>query len=274
MEETGIYFIALVITLLLSWAIAEFFGSAKHIGFGWTFALSASTMFIGGIIALIASPSAKEEPTSGGKNYQIGAWVCFVFGVGNLIMLNPLALGFLILGTYLYKLSNGEIVNDNPKFYLGTLENLNTNRSERSNAFNYRDSSSGINKNGNIASLKQKREYLQNLYDKGLLDHKEFIDKTTKLKEDELEETVKRSSEFQQLKALLSSGVLTKDEFDQKTEKLKLRMRQYQFSIHQDSVNNNYTNDASDSKQWTVFAVLCTIAALVAMVVYSTGAFN
>jgi len=267
------YFIALVITLLLAWAIAEFFGSAKHIGFGWTFVLSASTMFIGGIIALIASPSAKEEPTSGGKNYQIGAWVCFVFGVGNVIMYNPLAIGFLSLGTYLYKLSNGEIVNDNPKFYLGTLENLNTNRSERSNAFNNRNSSSGAKKNGNLASLKQKREYLQSLYDKGLLDHKEFIDKTTKLKEDELEETVKRSSEFRQLKALLSSGVLTKDEFDQKIEKLKLRIRQYQFSIHQDSVNNNFTNDASDSRQWTVFAVLCTIAALVAMVAYSMGAF-
>ncbi len=115
--EVGIIIIAIVVTLLISWAIAEFFGRAKHIGFGWTFALTATTAFIGGIIALIASPSAKDEPTKGGQAYLIGAIVCFIFGVLNLIGLNPLALGFFVLGAYLHSLSKGEIINGKPKFY-------------------------------------------------------------------------------------------------------------------------------------------------------------
>src|SRR5690554_1529461 len=80
----------IVICLIIFFTVAEFFGRKKHIGRWWTFGLLVSNLLFG-VIALIVSPSVKENPTSGGKNYKIWGWVCIIFGLLNLIKINPFA---------------------------------------------------------------------------------------------------------------------------------------------------------------------------------------
>lgn len=108
--------VIVLICFLVFYGISEIFGRSKHIGRGWSFALLA-TSFIFGIIALILSPSAKDEPTNGNQNHQVFGWISIGLGLINLIVLNPLAIGFIVLGFYLIELSKGKVQNKNPKFY-------------------------------------------------------------------------------------------------------------------------------------------------------------
>lgn len=217
--ETEIIIIAIAVTLLISWAIAQFFGRSKHIGFGWTFAISATTMFIGGIIALMASPSAKGEPTKGGKGYVIGSVVCFIFGAGNIVMLNPLALGFLVLGAYLYALSKGEIVNHSPKYYLKDIGKP-----------PYKDKvTTPVNHNGNnsnvhqkkVSTYKERKVQLQNLREKGILSETEYKDKLIIIQDSEHQALLFETREYQQLKTLHEDGLLTDIELKNKIELIK-----------------------------------------------------
>lgn len=106
----------IIICLAILFGVAEIFGRKKHIGRWWTFGLLASNLLYG-VIALIVSPSATEKPTAGGKSYKIWGWICIVFGILNLIRINPFALGFFVLGVYLIQLSEGKVINKDPKDY-------------------------------------------------------------------------------------------------------------------------------------------------------------
>lgn len=265
--ESGAIFVALIVTLFLSYILAEFFGRSRHIGFGWTFAISASTGFIGGVVALAVSPSARKEPTLGGKGYKTGAWVCLILAILNLLTLNPLTLGLFILSFYLLELSNGEIINDNPKFFFSKLNSI---RSLRHNFFQKSESqqySSGTKKVSSY-NLKQKKEFLQSLHEKGLLNQEEFITKIDNLKKEELEDRLKNSSEFNQLEVLFLSGVLTKEEFDKKIEVLKLNIEKKSSTPQTDSIKLNSNTNSFDAKQWKIFISLATLVGLIAIIWY------
>ena len=108
--------IAIIFCIAIIFGVAEFFGRKKHIGRWWTLSLLISNLLFG-VIALIVSPSVKEKPTSGGQKHKIFGWICIIFGVLNLIKINPLALGFFVLGVYLIQLSKGKVINTKPKDY-------------------------------------------------------------------------------------------------------------------------------------------------------------
>lgn len=127
-------FLIYSVTIILSFLIAEFFGRGKHIGRWWSFILLISG-FIFGVIALIASPSAKSSYTEGKKWHKIVGWVLLIIGISNLIFavlgsddfrithirLVQTAFAFIPLGIYLIKLSKGHIINTKPKYYLNSI---------------------------------------------------------------------------------------------------------------------------------------------------------
>jgi hypothetical protein len=115
----------LLLAILICYAIAEFIGRGKHIGKWWTFALLIGG-FIPGMIALLSSPSAKENPTKGTKAHIIAGWFFIIIlgliGIipalssGNLMTLGyPIA--FILTGLYLLQLGGSKIINADPKFY-------------------------------------------------------------------------------------------------------------------------------------------------------------
>ena len=110
----------IIIALALLYGVAEFFGRSKHIGKWWAFSLLATSL-IGGIIAIAVSPSAKNDPTKPKPSFKTWGWVCIVFGALNILVLNPLAIGFFLLGVYLFELSKGNIVNSDPKYYFDQI---------------------------------------------------------------------------------------------------------------------------------------------------------
>lgn len=59
-------------------------------------------------------------------------------------------------------------------------------------------------------------ENLKDLKEKGILSEDEYKQKTQKLEAEKAEQDLKNSTEYKQLKSLLDSGVLTKDEFESK----------------------------------------------------------
>lgn len=118
-------FIIVLICLIIFYGISEIFGRNKHIGRGWSFALLATSLIFG-IIAIILSPSAKSKPTNGNQNHKVFGWISIVLGILNIIALNPLAVGLIVLGIYLIELSKGKVENKNPKFYFDTIP-TNTN---------------------------------------------------------------------------------------------------------------------------------------------------
>lgn len=118
--------VIIVVLVLIFLLLSEFLGRAKHIGRWWTFFLLLAG-FIPGLIAVMTSPSAKKNPTQGGKSYAIWAWICLIFGILNAISLvhsegktGQIFYMFLILSFYLFELSKGLIINLNPKYYFDT----------------------------------------------------------------------------------------------------------------------------------------------------------
>ena len=134
-------FFVVLICLILFYAISEFFGRSKHIGRNWSFALLA-TSFLFGIIAIIASPSAKEKPTDGNQNHKIFGWIFIILGILSLFALNPLSIGFIVLGLYLIELSKGNIENKNPKFYFSQRPNFEIKTPNQSFNFQKREQNS------------------------------------------------------------------------------------------------------------------------------------
>ena len=124
MNETLIIFFIICIIFLV---ISEIFGRAKHIGRWWTFFLLVGG-FLPGLLALIFSPSAKKEPTKGGKSYKIWGIISLIFGFLNIIPFVATSgkqgytfIALIILGLYLIQLSKGKVINLNPKFYFDKL---------------------------------------------------------------------------------------------------------------------------------------------------------
>lgn len=64
-------------------------------------------------------------------------------------------------------------------------------------------------------------ENLKDLKEKGILSEDEYKQKTQKIKAEKAEQDLKNSTEYRQLKSLLDSGVLTNEEFESKVDLLK-----------------------------------------------------
>jgi hypothetical protein len=198
--------------ITISFLIAEFFGRSKHIGRWWTFFLLLSGL-IPGIIALIVSPSAKDKPTKGGKSYNIWAWICLVFGIGNTITLigsegqtGQLFFAFFILSYYLFELSKGEVINKEPKYY---FDNLKINSSTYSARPNIHNSNSSGNLKSNYDDTKANLKKLKN---SGLLTQFEYLNKL-KIIEGEKGKNILKSDAYLKLKQLYDSGALDTAEF-------------------------------------------------------------
>ena len=113
-EDNMIIIIAISICLIIFYLIAEFIGRTKHIGRWWTFALLTSNLIIG-IIALIVSPSSNHTHTKGTKAHKIWAWIAVILGFINIVRFNPFGIGFIVVGAYLYQISENEIINKLPR---------------------------------------------------------------------------------------------------------------------------------------------------------------
>jgi Ca2+/Na+ antiporter len=154
LDGESLYLILIIAVVVVFLLISEFFGRAKHIGRWWTFFLLLCGL-IPGLIAVITSPSAKRRPTQGGKNYIIWAWIFLVFGILNTISLyhsegksGHLFYVFFILSLYLFELSKGNVVNQNPKYYFDTKESSpKTNfKSHKEEIKSFRDINSDFSK--------------------------------------------------------------------------------------------------------------------------------
>jgi hypothetical protein len=75
--------------------------------------------------------------------------------------------------------------------------------------------------NERISQLEFAISNLTELNEKGLLNKEEYLSKVEKIEIEKAEIFLKNSLEYQQLKSLLDTGFLTKEEFDIKTQLLK-----------------------------------------------------
>src|SRR5690606_33467971 len=62
---------------------------------------------------------------------------------------------------------------------------------------------------------------LTDLKDKGILTDEEYYEKVKKIEDQKIEQDFLNLTEYKQLKSLLDSNILTKDEFENKIEVLK-----------------------------------------------------
>jgi hypothetical protein len=200
-------FIPLIFLLIIAFLLAEFIGRSKHIGWRYTFLLSLS--IIPGIIALIFSPSATEKPKKGNNFQRFFGIILILGGVAFFIKSfeNPNLITFVMLfsqivtGRYLIEFADGKIYNNSPKFYF---------------------SSSKINSPiENKHSIDSALFNLNDLKQKGILSDEEYKSKIGKIESEKAEQDLKNSTEYKQLKNLLDSGILTRQEFDNKISLLK-----------------------------------------------------
>ena len=194
-----------IILIIIALASAEFIGRSKHIGFGYTFFMMLG--IIPGIIGLITSPSAKEEPIKSSKSQDYLAIVFFILGLLyiainsiNGISFAEILIGISIFstGNYFYKLNQGEVYNENPKFYFGKNEGF----------------------KGETKPL-SKLDSLINLKEKGILSEDEYNEKTKIVNQEIKEKRLKETEEYKQLESLLNSQLLTREEFENKVNILK-----------------------------------------------------
>lgn len=137
--DNGELFLGWLFFGALFFVMAELFGRSKHIGRYWSWALLWGCFVIPGIIAIIASPSAKKDPTKPNWIYQVFGFVFSLIALAFLIaLINEYSeltfwssngkrmlirmqlaqmIGFVVLGVYFIYLSLGKVINDNPKFY-------------------------------------------------------------------------------------------------------------------------------------------------------------
>ena len=95
----------------------------------------------------------------------------------------------------------------------------------------YNLSKKAIHKSKNKEFYKSKKEYnsisdkldrLNELYEQGILTENEYYEKSTKLKAEQLQTELKLTPEYKKLKSLLDDGILTKEEFENKIKKIKI----------------------------------------------------
>lgn len=161
----------ILVGVLLCGLIAFLFGRSKHIGGYWSFFLLIGNILVG-IIALIASPSAKNPPTKPKASYSIWGVIVIILGIINVITgINDLfllsgAISFIILGAYLIQLSKGKVINRNPIFPFDNFK-ISSNNSQHTqythnhppsnnttNEFNYNGGHNAITNGGNIVDYK------------------------------------------------------------------------------------------------------------------------
>lgn len=135
MELNLLFILILVLPAIL---VSYVWGTSKHIGFTWSLILLTAG-FIPGIIALLASPSAQDEPTKPNVTHKIFGGCFILFGTinaikfltefsisGNLMLDMEFKLGiplvFLAIGIYLVMLGSGEIINKSPIYVLNQIK--------------------------------------------------------------------------------------------------------------------------------------------------------
>ena len=64
---------------------------------------------------------------------------------------------------------------------------------------------------------------LKDLHNQGILTDDEYYEKTAKIKSERLQSEIKQTTEYQKLKSLFNEGILTKDEFDKKVDEINKR---------------------------------------------------
>jgi uncharacterized membrane protein len=72
---------------------------------------------------------------------------------------------------------------------------------------------------------KDRLQTLADLHNQGILTNNEYYEKSTKLKSEQLQTELKLTPEYKKLKTLLDDGILTKEEFEKKIKKIVLRKK-------------------------------------------------
>lgn len=197
----------ILLAIIFFFFIAEFFGRSRHIGRWWSFALLLCG-FIPGLIAILLSPSANNKPTSGGNSYKIGGYVCLFFSGLNLLVLISTSgkLGqlfpvFLVSGIYLLLLSKGLIINNEPKYYFNSL------------------AKDTIKDNYQLKNPNSKESIINSLYElnkKGLISDEELNIKLEKYHNNIANEDLYKTKEYLNLSLLLNNNVISEIEFNEK----------------------------------------------------------
>jgi hypothetical protein len=228
----------IIITVVICYLASEIFGRSKHIGRWWTFSLLLSGL-IPGIIAVITSPSAKNSPTQGGKSYVIWGWICLVLGVGNTITLvgskgqtGQLFFAFFIISYYLFELSKGNVVNNDPKYYFDSFK-LSKEISPNQTLSQIERVSKDITKN-----LEQIKSNLLELKESGVLSGIEYDSKLKKIEEEETNDEILKSDEYLKLKNLYDAGVFDTKEFEEKTAVIKNKLIKILTNSSRSHLNN------------------------------------
>lgn len=124
--------------------IAEFFGRSKHIGRYWSWALLWGCFVLPGIVAMLASPSARKKPTEPNNIKILFGFFSLLLALFFLVatvkgyseldewstvsqkmllrMQTSQLICFCILGAYLIYLGKGKVVNSEPKYYFGGIK--------------------------------------------------------------------------------------------------------------------------------------------------------
>ena len=206
MEDQFLYaeLIPSIILIIIALFCAEFIGRSKHIGFWFTFLTMLG--IIPGIIALIFSPSVKNEPIKENKLYFILSFIsaclalmAFLNGsINSNVFSLFLGISFASLVFYFIDLAKGDSFNENPKIYFGDNKVI-------------------------IQEIKpiSKIESLKNLKEKGILTEEEYMEKAKIVNQEIAEKKLKETEEYKQLQNLLNSQLLTQEEFENKVNILR-----------------------------------------------------
>ena len=208
MEDQFLYaeLIPSIILIIIALFCAEFIGRSKHIGFWFTFLMMLG--IIPGIIGLITSPSANEKPIKSSKLQDyiaIFIWCIGVFYLGFNFAYDKgswiiiiISISIFSTARYFHKLNQGEVYNENPKFYFGDNKVITQEIKPTS-----------------------KIESLNNLKEKGILTEEEYMEKAKIVNQEIAEKKLKETEEYKQLENLLNSQLLTQDEFENKVNILR-----------------------------------------------------
>lgn len=71
------------------------------------------------------------------------------------------------------------------------------------------------------SKIDNKLQKLKDLYNDGYLTSDEYYEKTTKIKSEKLQKSLKQTTEYKKLKSLYDDGILTREEFESKIRILK-----------------------------------------------------
>ena len=142
---------------------------------------------IPGIIGLITSPSANDKPIKSSKLQDyiaIAFWCLGVFYIGiNLVYERgswatiSVAISIFSTANYFHKLSQGQVYNENPKFYFGSNQTIKQEVKHLS-----------------------KIESLNNLKAKGILSEEEYMEKAKIVNQEIAEKKLKETEEYKRTK--------------------------------------------------------------------------